>query len=190
MMNKEDIMILKAALLYIIKKSEEKHYDVYGIVKIAFYAQQIHLSSSGLPLFNDEICALPFGPVPSIIYNILKLARGDEREIEYHQSDGLLEVSASIGWNNKHYFAKENPNLDYLSVSDIQALDEAIERVSKMSVNDILSDTHGKEWERAFNSKKRGKKVMDLIKIAEEGGADKDTLVYLKEYLELEKALG
>ena len=55
MMNKEDIMILKAALLYIIKKSEEKHYDVYGIVKIAFYAQQIHLSSSGLPLFIDEI---------------------------------------------------------------------------------------------------------------------------------------
>lgn len=190
MMNKEDIMILKAALLYIIKKSEEKHCDVYGIVKTAFYAQQIHLSSSGLPLFNDEICALPFGPVPSSIYDILKIARGDENEIEFHKSDGLLEVSTSIGWKDERYFAKEDPDLNYLSVSDIQSLDEAIERVSKMSFNDILSDTHGKEWERVFNSKKRGKKVMDLIKIAEEGGADKDTLIYLKEYLELEKALG
>ena len=26
-----------------------------------------------------------------------------------------------------------------------------------MSFNDIFSDTHGKEWERAFNSKKSGK---------------------------------
>jgi hypothetical protein len=31
---------------------------------------------------------------------------------------------------------------------------------------------------------------MDIVKIAEEGGADEATLAYLKEYLELEKVLG
>lgn len=189
-MNKDDIMILKAALLYIIKKSEDKRRDVYWIVKTAFYAQQIHLSSSGSPLFNDEICALPFGPVPSAMYDILKIARGDEREAEYHKTDGLLDVSASIGWEDERYYAKEDPDLDYLSESDIVSLDKAIERVSKMSFNDIYADTHGKEWERAFNSKNNGKKVMDIISIAEEGGADESTLEYLKEYIELEEALG
>ena len=189
MMNEDDVLILKAALLYIIKKSEEKHRDVYGIVKTAFYAQQIHLSASGSPLFNDEICALPFGPVPSSMYDILKMARGDEKEVEFHKTDGLFEVSSSIGWEDERYFAKEDPDMDYLSASDIQSLDKAIERVSRMSFNDIFSDTHGKEWERAFN-KKSGKKVMDILKIAEEGGADESTLAYLKEYLELEEALG
>lgn len=188
-MNKDDIMTLKAALLYIIKKSEEKRCDVYGIVKTAFYAQQIHLSESGSPLFYDEICALPFGPVPSGMYDILKMARGDENEVAFHKTDGLLGVVSAIGWKDERYFAKEDPDLDYLSASDIQSLDEAIDRVSRMSFNDIYSDTHGKEWERAFNSKKRGKKVMDIIRIAEEGGADKAMLAYLKERLELEKVL-
>ena len=183
MMNRDDIMILKAALLYIIKKSEANRRDVYGIVKTAFYAQQIHLAKSGSPLFNDEICALPFGPVPSSMYDILKMARGDEREMSFHEKDGLREVSDSIG-------CKEDPDMDFLSESDIQSLEEAIARVSKMSFDDIYSDTHGIEWERAFNSKKKGKKVMDIVKIAEEGGADESTLAYLKEYIELEKALG
>ena len=190
MMSGDDIMILKAALLYIIKKSEEKRRDVYNIVKTAFFAQQIHLSKSGSPLFNDEICALPFGPVPSQIYHILKLARGDEKEMSFHLTDGLKDVADSIGWKDEFYFAKEEPDLDYLSQSDISSLDEAIERVSKMSFNEIVYGTHGREWERAFNSKKSGKKVMDILKIAEEGGADESTLAYLKEYLELEKALG
>ena len=108
----------------------------------------------------------------------------------YHTTDGLSEVSASIGWEDERYFTKEYPDMDYLSESDIQALDEAIERVSKMSFNDILSDTHGKEWERVFNSKRSGKKVMDPLRIAEEGGADQSTLAYLKEFIELKKALG
>lgn len=186
----DNIKILKAAILYIIKNSDEKRRDVYAIVKTAFYAQQIHLSASGSPLFEDEICALPFGPVPSSMYDILKMARGDGKEMSFHKDDGLMEVAESIGWKDERYYAKEDPDMDYLSESDIQCLDKAIERVSKMSFNDIFSDTHGKEWERAFNTKKGGKKVMDTIKIAEEGGADEATLEYLKEYLELEKALG
>ena len=190
MMNRDDIMILKAALLYIIKKSEANRRDVYGIVKTAFYAQQIHLAKSGSPLFRDEICALPFGPVPSCMYDILKMARGDEREIAFHLNDNLRDVSDSIGWKDERYFTKEEPDLDFLSETDIQSLEEAIARVSKMSFDDIYSDTHGPEWERAFHSKKKGKKVMDIVKIAEEGGADEFMLAYLKEYLELEKALG
>ena len=53
-MNRDDIMILKAALLYIIKKSEANRRDVYGIVKTAFYAQQIHLAKSGSPLWHQD----------------------------------------------------------------------------------------------------------------------------------------
>lgn len=189
MMNRDDIMILKAALLYIIKKSEEKRRDVYGIVKTAFYAQQIHLSESGSPLFNDVICALPFGPVPSNMYDILKMARGDEKEMSFHKTDGLLSVVSSIGWKDESFFAKEEPDMDYLSSSDIKSLDQAIARVSKMSFDEIRNDTHSQEWSRAYKNGK-GKKVMNIVRIAEEGGADEAMLAYLKEYLELEKVLG
>lgn len=180
---------LKAALLYIIEKSDAAKCDVYGIVKTAFYAQQIHLAEYGCPLFKDDICALPFGPVPSTVYDLLKLARGDQKEMTYHLSDGLSFVSDAIGWDNERYFAKEQPDLEYLSQSDIQSLDKAIATVSKMDFNEIFRDTHGDEWTRAYNNGS-GKKVMDTLNIAKEGGADAATLQYLKEYLDIEGALG
>lgn len=189
MMTTDEMNTLKAVLLYIIEKSDASKCDVYGIVKTAFFAQRIHLAKFGCPLFKDDICALPFGPVPSAVYDVLKLARGDQKEWSFHTNDALSQVSESIGWDDERFSAKEQPDLDYLSMSDIEALDEAIATVSKMSFNEILSSTHGPEWTRAFNNES-GKRVMDVVKIAKEAGADEATLQYLKEYLELESALG
>lgn len=189
MMTKDDMCTLKAALLYIIEKSDVAKCDVYGIVKTAFYAQRIHLAKYGCPLFKDDICALPFGPVPSTVYDVLKLARGDQKELSFHTGDGLPQMSESITWENERFSAKEHPDMDYLSESDVQSLDEAIAIVSKMNFNEIYEDTHGDEWARAFNNPS-GKRVMNTLRIAEEGGADAATLEYLKEYLELERALG
>ena len=185
---KEDILTLKAVVLYIIQHSSPERRDVYSIVKTAFYAQQSQLAQSGVPLFKDEICALPFGPVPSDIYDILKIARGDQSEIEFHKNDGLIDVATAIGFDAEQFSAKENPDMDYLSASDIEAIDSAIKKVAAMSFDDIKKDTHSEEWNRVFNSK-RGKKVMSNVNIAKEGNASPEMLEYLKEYYALESAL-
>ena len=74
-MRESDIQRIKAALLYILNKMPEGSNDIYHIVKSAYYAQREHLIRYGIPLFRDSICALKFGPVPSLIYNVLKVAR-------------------------------------------------------------------------------------------------------------------
>lgn len=188
---KEEILTLKAVVLYIIENSEPEHRDVYSIVKTAFYAQQIQFANSGMPLFKDDICALPFGPVPSDIYHVLKIARGDQEEIEFHKNDGLIEIARAIGFDSEAFCTKENPDMDYLSKSDVDAIDAAIKRVSEMSFDDIVKDTHSQEWERVFNGGKgkKGRKVMDNINIAKEGDATPEMLEYLKEYFALESAL-
>lgn len=163
-------MTLKAVVLYIIQQSSPNRRDVYCIVKTAFYAQQIQFAESGVPLFKDDIYALPFGPVPSDIYNILKIARGDQNEIAFHKNDGLIDVAASIGFDSECFSAKEAPDLDYLSKSDIDAIDQAIKKVSEMSFDEIKNDTHIQEWDRVSHSKK-GKKVMNNLNIAKEGNA-------------------
>ena len=188
MRTEDDMLTLKAVVLYIIDHSSMKHRDVYSIVKTAFYAQQIQFSQSGIPLFKDEICALPFGPVPSDIYDILKIARGDQSAIEFHLHDGLLEIASAIGFDAERFFAKEKPDMDYLSAADVQALDQAIQRIDAMQFEDIVNDTHSDEWARVFNGKSR-KKVMNNLNIAKEGGASPAILEYLKEYYELEHAL-
>ncbi len=188
MRTKDDILTLKAVVLYIIQNSSPERRDVYSIVKTAFYAQQIQFAKSGVPLFKDDICALPFGPVPSDIYDILKIARGDQNEIGFHKNDGLIGVAASIAFDSERFSTKEEPDLDYLSQSDIEAIDQAIRKVAEMCFDEIVKDTHSLEWNRVFNSKK-GKKVMDNLNIAKEGDASPEMLAYLKEYYALERAL-
>ena len=78
--------------------------------------------------------------------------------------------------------------MDYLSKSDVDALNSAISRVAAMSFDEIMKDTHSQEWDRVFHNGK-GKKVMDNLNIAKEGNASPEMLEYLKEYYALEDAL-
>ena len=169
-LGKDDILVIKAVLLYILTHSNDGQRDIYSLVKTAYYAQQNHLAQYGTPLFKDCICALPFGPVPSNIYNVLKMASGDSNELNYHRSDDMHLASDAINFKSGRYSAKEDPNMDFLSKSDIESLNYGIEKVAKMSFNQIKEDTHGMEWNRAFNSKS-SLKEMNLLNIAKEGDA-------------------
>lgn len=185
-LGKDDILVIKAVLLYILTHSEDGKRDIYSLVKAAYYAQQNHLAQYGTPLFKDCICALPFGPVPSNIYNVLKMASGDSNELNYHRSDDMHLASDAINFKSGRYSAKEDPNMDFLSKSDIESLNYGIEKVAKMSFNQIKEDTHGMEWNRAFNSKS-SLKEMNLLNIAKEGDASSDALRYLEDFLETDR---
>lgn len=185
-LGKDDILVIKAVLLYILTHSNDGQRDIYSLVKTAYYAQQNHLAQYGTPLFKDCICALPFGPVPSNIYNVLKMASGDSNELNYHRSDDMHLASDAINFKSGRYSAKEDPNMDFLSKSDIESLNYGIEKVAKMSFNQIKEDTHGMEWNRAFNSKS-SLKEMNLLNIAKEGDASSDALLYLEDFLETDR---
>lgn len=183
MLSKDDILTLKAVILFILKKSKEDKRDVYSVVKTAFYAQQLHFKEYGLPLFKDQINALPFGPVPSNVYDILQMARGEENKVtRFHDGEDLSIASSSIEFEFESFSAKENPDMDYLSKSAIECLDAAISKVSKMSFDEIKADTHGEEWNRVFYGNSKSK-VMDNLKIAEEAGAEAGAIDYLEDYL-------
>lgn len=185
-LGKDDILVIKAVLLYILTHSEDVKRDIYSLVKSAYYAQQNHLAQYGTPLFKDCICALPFGPVPSNIYNVLKMARGDFRELNYHMADDMHLASDAIAFKDERYSAKEDPDLDFLSQSDIECLNYGISKVARMSFSQIMDDTHGQEWNRAFNSRS-SLKEMDIRNIAKEGNASDDALQYLEDFLETER---
>lgn len=184
-LGKDDILVIKAVLLYILTHSEDGKRDIYSLVKAAYYAQQNHLARYGTPLFKDCICALPFGPVPSNIYNILKMARGDSRVLDYHKADDMHLASDAIAFENERFSAKERPDMDFLSLSDTECLNYGISKVAGMSFCQIMDDTHGQEWSRAFNSG-TSLKEMDIMNISKEGNASDDALKYLKDFLDTE----
>lgn len=187
-MRQDEISIIKAVLLYIIKNSSEDRRNVYSIVKTAYYAQQLHFVKWALPIYKDKIAALPFGPVPSTLYNILRLARGEENERRFLHKEGLDIVSDAIGFSNESFYAKEDPDMACLSKSDIECLDEAIAKVSTMDFSQIMWDTHGTEWKRVYNDPSQ--RFMNDLNIAREGGADDSVVEYLKESLDWDEYFG
>ena len=108
------------------------------------------------------------------------MSRGDQKTILFHDSDGLKEVSDAISFEDEVFMPKEKVDMDWLSKSDIDSLQEAIEEVSQMTFEQILQATHGTEWQRAFDSDK----MMDYVEIAKEGGLSGEALEYLKDNLE------
>ena len=183
----DNILKIKAVLLYILQNSERDRHNVYSIVKTAYYAQQLHFVKWALPLYKDRIAALQFGPVPSTIYDILKMARGDKKVLTYYGNSPLKSVADAIGFQDEVFYEKEKADYDILSQSNIECLDEAIAKVASMDFDEIVIDTHGVEWTRVWNSKNR---FMDDIMIAKEGGADESIISYLQEALDIEEMLG
>ena len=163
-------------------------HDVYYIVKTAFYAQKKHIVKWGIPMFRDDIVALPFGPVPSLVYDILQVSRGQREAYKYCDDRALDIISMSIDFKNEYYSANQSPDMDCLSQSNVECLDEAIAEVSHMNFGEIMSKTHGAEWARAYRNASNHK--MDYVNIAKEGGASEEILDYLSQSLELDTYLG
>ena len=186
-MRTDDILKIKAVLLYIIQNSNCDRHDVYSIVKTAYYAQQFHFVEWGLPIFKDKIAALPFGPVPSTIYDILKISRGETAIKKFYKETPICLVSDAIESQYESFSAKETYDADFLSISDIDCLNKAIEKVAMMTFEEIKNDTHGVEWSRAFSN---GCHIMNNLAIAREGGADEAAVAYLNDALIIDEILG
>lgn len=178
---------LKAMVLYILENLRPEKRTVYFIVKTAFLAHQRHLALFCVPLLQDKIKALEFGPVPSDVYDALKIARGEERIKKYHTDDALFIVWEAIGSHNERFSAKERPEMGRISPAALQCLNEALALTNAMSFDEVMQTTHQMEWNRAFNDPTDH--LMNPLAIAQEGGIDKEGLSYLEYSLELDKML-
>lgn len=184
MMKEWDIEKIKAVILYILNNMSESRRDVYHIVKAAYYAQQYHFVRYATRLYPDDIKALTFGPVPSLIYDILKAARGEISPYRFRDDRLIARLVATIEYKDEWFYANQQPDMGCLSKSNVECLDDAIATVSEMGFGEIVDRTHGKEWHRAYSSVDH---TMSDIAIAQEGGADSDLIEYLSETLENDK---
>lgn len=175
---------LTEIVLYVLNKTNGL--DYYHVFKIIYFANVAHLAKYGMPITTDEFCALPDGPVPSILYNSI---RGDVFSDD--ELDALINDSVAKGTDDAYYMlsARRLANKDYLSKSEQEELDRSIEENASLSYNNLKQKSHGDEWRRAFYGTSSGRKVMDILGMARDASATQDMLEYIRENLELEAAL-
>jgi len=79
----------------------------------------------GRLITGDSYIAMNFGPVPSKIYDIFKFLRGDS-----YFSNVTDDVSSRLRMLNSETISSiVDPDLDYLSESDIECLDDSIKNM-------------------------------------------------------------
>jgi uncharacterized phage-associated protein len=111
--------------------------DVYHVVKSAFYADKYHITKYGRPLIGDLYRAAWFGPLPQVIYGLL---RHEPMEILALQTNGALPFRVEQG--TFHVYADRGANPKRLSTSDVEALDHGLKEVGDASFEELLEKTH------------------------------------------------
>ena len=128
-------------LLYIADKTK----DIYKILKILYFADKLHLSKYGRFISGDYYIAMKHGPVPSRSYDIIKIARGENPNIYDIDIKELFDVK------DNDLIPKRSAKIEYLSETDKECLDMAIEENKNLSFNQLKEKSHDKAFKHTEN---------------------------------------
>ncbi len=159
-------------LLYILKKLGGQS-DIHKLFKILYFAEQKHLVKYGTTISQDHYHAMKNGPVPSIAYDIYKSVKdGGVTYARYFSAVERFSI-ASIG----------EPDLDYLSESEIKCIDESVQENSNLSFNALTEKSHDEAWTSTPRDKEIG-----IVDIAKAGGADSHMVKYIQDHQLIQSA--
>ncbi len=132
-----------AALVHVMKLAKDRGKPItqYDLVKTLFLADRAHLNEWGRPITYDNYAAMLHGPVPSLAYDLLKANAKALRECQISQ---LPWTATPQSKGVKYYMPIDSVLLpeDYLSESDIDALNDALGAVFRLGFGQIRRLTH------------------------------------------------
>ena len=143
----------RAALLWMIE--QKPGIDLHTALKACYFADKRHLNEHGRPIFGATYRAMRFGPVPLEIY---EMAKGE--------AIWLAELGAEqYPWRLQgyHFIRLDNdaPDLDALSESDMEALQEGLAQSSALTFDERTAATHGEDWQAANLGTMRYEDMLD-----------------------------
>lgn len=110
-------------------------HDTYHILKAVYFADKYHLEHYGRQVNGNRFVKMPHGPVPSEMYDFIKAAR-----------TGIVHGFTVIDYD---VYCDEEPDLSWLSESDIEALDFGIEEVSDLAFGELKDKSHDEAYNNA-----------------------------------------
>lgn len=151
-MSNDDVLTLKAAVLHILNKAGGT-LDKYRIYKALYFANKEHLNRYGRLITSDTFFALPFGPVPTKLADVLDSIKTGKKlkDSEKHLFSPIIQSLEHCGFDAENYFtAKELPDMDELSETDIECLNIGLNKCIGRDFGEIKEESHDKAWEKAF----------------------------------------
>jgi len=182
MKDSDRISKISAAAKYVLIKGGAM--DIYHLVKILYFAEREHYANYGTHLLPDNFVAMNYGPVPTLLYDAIKIARNDIDA--YPQNILASQLAKSFVVKGELLAAAGEIDMDELSRAEIRALDRSIAD-NKNKKFDLLRDqSHDIAWRTAWETKNNS--LMNEFLIAKAGGASDDFIDYLRDCREFERA--
>lgn len=146
-----DFAKAREAILYLASRSSNG-VEKLTAAKLLFLADKYHLVRFGRPITGDRYFAMPMGPVPTTILDLLNEIL-EERPSEWTESlSQHLSVDQSGRW--PRFVANEPLQPEFLSESDVRALDEILRRHGSKKPGELIDLTHETPaYEKAWDAR-------------------------------------
>ena len=139
---KFDVEKLVASLCFF--ASNTKGLDKLKAAKLLYFADKYHLLKYGRPILGDTYFHLDYGPVPSVSLDIMNEAIAPYRLDIPQENLKLLKDYLKVDPDKKHpvFEVKKQPDLDVLSESEVEALQETIKVYGGYTGPKLIDLTH------------------------------------------------
>lgn len=158
------------ALLYVANRVQRK--DFHKIFKVIYFADRQHLADWGRPITGDTYIAMEAGPVPSRLYDMMKIVRGDSYMPD---TEGLGQYFQVENWMYVKPMVDADRNK--LSANEQQALSDAIANYAGLSYDEIKEKSHDVAWHSTALDF-----AINWDNIAREAGLDEEEVACLQDY--------
>ncbi len=145
--------------------------NILHVAKIIYFAEKMHLERYGRMILGDKYVAMDNGPVPSISYDIFKDVRDKRQYVITPEAFSAFDVKG------REIHPLRKANLDFLSETEVECLDEAISKYRRMSPTKLVQIAHD---EPAYKQVKIGE-FIPLVAIINSLTNSSEILDYLNE---------
>lgn len=115
----------------------------HSISKMFYLADKLHLQEYGRLICGDRYIAMEYGPVPSAIYNMMKVA-AKEKSIDVDWDEIIQE--ALVVHHGREVKPRRESNLDLLAESELECIRQAIAEHGGKTFGELTDLTHDKAW--------------------------------------------
>lgn len=166
------------ALLYVANRIDKR--DIHKIFKILYFADMAHLFQYGRAITGDKYIAMKYGPVPSSIYDMVKIVRGDSWYV-------MDDLKAFFTVTNSSLNPLRDADMSYLSESDVNVLKDAVDKYKDIDFDEMTRLSHGFAWKKTWDTSSNDEiSVEDILR---ECKADEDYIQYIVENITAHKEL-
>jgi uncharacterized phage-associated protein len=133
----------KAVETLVYLASRQPGIDFFHLAKVIYFAEKAHLNEYGRPILGDAYMAMEHGPVPSYVYDVLKLN-------PFLPGDALEEASTALEINHGTVIARRAPREDVFSRTDRECLDWSLGKFGRLPFRVLWDLGHAEEaWSAA-----------------------------------------